>query len=43
MMKKSQVLEAAKFSEQCAAIKGPLADQSWRNAHAMRTEAEKMR
>lgn len=40
---KARVLEAANFSDQAAAIKGPLAQQAWRNAQAMRTEAQKMR
>ena len=43
LMKKSQVLEAVKFSEQAAAIKGPFAQQAWHNAHVMKTEAGKMR
>ncbi len=42
-MNKAQVLEAAKFSEQAAVIKGPFAEQAWRNAHVMKTEASKMR
>jgi hypothetical protein len=40
---KALVLEAAKFSDQAAAIKGPLSQQAWRNAQVMRTEAGKMR
>jgi tetratricopeptide (TPR) repeat protein len=40
---RTQMLEAARFSEQAAAIKGPLADQAWRNAQAMKAEAAKMR
>jgi len=40
---KARVLEAAKFSDQAAAIKGPYSDQAWRNAQIMRTEAGKMR
>jgi hypothetical protein len=40
---KARVLEAAKFSEQAAAIKGPFSDQAFRNAHIMKTEAGKMR
>jgi tetratricopeptide (TPR) repeat protein len=43
LMKKAQVLEAVKFSEQAAAIKGPYAEQAWRNANVMKTEASKMR
>jgi len=38
-----QILEGASFSEQAAAIKGPLSPQAWRNAQAMKTEAEKLR
>jgi tetratricopeptide (TPR) repeat protein len=40
---KAQVLEAVKFSEQAAAMKGPLAHQAWRNAVAMKAEADKIR
>jgi tetratricopeptide (TPR) repeat protein len=40
---KAQVLEGAKFSEQAAAIKSPLAAQASTNARAMRAEALKMR
>lgn len=43
MLNKARVLEAAKFSEQAAAIKGPLAQQAWHNALVMRTEAGNMR
>ena len=42
-MKKAQVLEAAKFSQQAAAIQGPLAQQAWHNAQVMKDEAAKMR
>lgn len=42
-LNKQRVLEAAKFSDQAAAAKGPLAEQAWRNAHIMRTEANAMR
>jgi len=42
-MKKSLVLEAMKFSQQAAAIQGPLAQQAWHNAQVMRDEAAKMR
>jgi tetratricopeptide (TPR) repeat protein len=38
-----QVLEAARLSEQAAAIKGPLSQQAWRNAQAMKAEAAKLR
>lgn len=40
---RAQVFEAIKFSEQAAAIKGPLSTQAWRNAQAMKTEAGRMR
>lgn len=40
---KARVLEGAKFSDQAAAIKGPFAQQAWRNAQLMRNEAQKMR
>ncbi|MCL5745539.1 MAG: hypothetical protein M1541_16715 [Acidobacteria bacterium] len=40
---RARVLEAAKFSDQAAAIPGPLAQQAWRNAQVMKTEAGKMR
>jgi hypothetical protein len=43
MMKKAQVLEAAKFSEQAAAIKGPLAQEAAHNALLMKAEGERMR
>lgn len=42
MLNRAQILEGAKFSEQCAALPGPLAQQAWTNAHLMKTEAEKM-
>ena len=42
-LSKARVLEAAKFSEQCAAIPGPLADQARHNAIVMRSDADKMR
>ncbi|MCU0247431.1 MAG: hypothetical protein MUC42_12710 [Bryobacter sp.] len=42
-MNKAQVLEAIKFSEQCAAIKSPLSQQAWRNAQAMKQAADRMR
>jgi len=42
-MKKAQVLEAVKFSQEAAAIQGPLAQQAWHNAQVMRDEAAKMR
>jgi tetratricopeptide (TPR) repeat protein len=40
---KARVLEAAKFSDRAAAIKGPLSTQAWRNAQAMRDAAQKLR
>ena len=40
---KAKVLEGAKFSEQCAAIPGPYAEQAWKNAAIMKTDAGKMR
>lgn len=43
LMRKAQVLEAVKFSEQAAAIKGPYAEQASRNAYIMKTDAAKMR
>lgn len=42
-LKKAQVLEAAKFSQEAAAIQGPLAQQAWHNWQVMRDEAAKMR
>ncbi len=43
MMSKAQVLEAAKYSDQAAAIKGPYQQQAYTNAQVMKTEAGKMR
>ncbi len=43
LLKKAQVLEAVKFSEQAAAIPGPYSRQAWHNAMVMKTEAERMR
>lgn len=40
---RAQVLEAAKFSDQAAAMPGPFARDAWRNAQIMRTDALKMR
>jgi hypothetical protein len=40
---KAKVLEAVKFSEQCAKITGPYAQQAWHNATVMKTEAGQMR
>jgi tetratricopeptide (TPR) repeat protein len=42
-MRKAQVLEAVKFSEQAAAIPGALSQQAWRNAQIMKTEAGRMK
>ncbi len=42
-MRKSQVLEGMRFSEQAAAISGPYAQQAWHNAQIMKTEAARMR
>jgi hypothetical protein len=39
---RGRVLEAAKFSEQAAAIRSPFQQQAWTNAHLMRQEAAKM-
>jgi hypothetical protein len=36
-------LEAVKFSQQAAAVQGPLAQQAWHNAQAMKDEAGRMR
>lgn len=43
MRDRARILEAAKFSDQAAAIKGPLSQHAWRNAQAMRAEAQKLR
>lgn len=40
---KAKMLEAAKFSEQAAAIPGPTQDQAYKNSLAMKAAAEKMR
>ena len=42
-LKKAQVLEAVKFSQEAAAIQGPLAQQAWHNAQVMKDEAGRMR
>jgi len=42
-LKKSLVLEAVKFSQEAAAIQGPLAQQAWHNAQVMKDEAARMR
>jgi hypothetical protein len=41
--KKDKVLEGAKFSDDCAAIPGDLAQQAWKNSAVMKAEAAKMR
>ena len=40
---KARMLEAAKFSDQCAAITSEYAEQAYKNALIMKTEAGKMR
>lgn len=40
---KAKMIEAAKFSEQAAAIQGPLQDQAYKNSLAMKAAADKMR
>jgi tetratricopeptide (TPR) repeat protein len=42
-MNKAKVLEGAKFSDQCAAITGPYAEQAYKNAAIMKADAGKMR
>ena len=42
-LSKPRILEAAKFSEECAGIEGPYADQARHNALVMKNEAAKMR
>jgi hypothetical protein len=42
-LNKAKVLEGAKFSDQCAAMPGPRAEQAWKNASIMKTEAGTMR
>jgi hypothetical protein len=42
-LNKGQVLQGAKFSQQCAAIKSPYQDQAAHNAVAMNKEASMMR
>jgi len=42
-MSKAKVLEGAKFSDQCAAISGPYAEQAYKNALIMKSEAGRMR
>jgi hypothetical protein len=42
-MNKAKVLEAARFSEQAAAIQSPVTQQAWKNAQVMKTEASAMR
>jgi hypothetical protein len=40
---KAKMIEAAKFSEQAAAIPGPTQDQAYKNSLAMKAAADKMR
>jgi hypothetical protein len=40
---KAKMLEAAKFSEQCAAISGPYQNQAYKNAQNMRAAAAQLR
>ena len=40
---KAKILEGAKFSDDCAAIPGDLAQQAWKNSAIMKAEAAKMR
>jgi len=42
-LNKARILEGAKFSDQCAAMPGPRAEQAWKNSAAMKTEAGTMR
>ena len=42
-MNKAKILEGAKFSDDCAAIPGDLAQQAWKNSAIMKAEASKMR
>jgi hypothetical protein len=42
-LNRARVIEGQKFSEQAAAIAGPFADQAWKNAMIMKTEAGNMR
>jgi hypothetical protein len=42
-LNKAKILEAAKFSDQCAAITGPFAAQAWKNSAIMKADAAKMR
>ena len=42
-MSKARILDAARFSEQAAAIDSPYADQARHNAIVMKGEAAKMR
>jgi hypothetical protein len=43
MLNRARVMEAAKFSDEAAKIPGPYAQDAWRNAGVMRTEAARMR
>ncbi len=39
---RAQILEGAKYSDLCAAIRSPYQQQAWTNAHLMKTEADRM-
>lgn len=43
LLSKAKMQEAAKFSEQCAAIPGPYQEQAYRNSMTMKAEADRMR
>ena len=43
MLNRARVMEAAKFSDEAAKLPGPYAQDAWRNAGVMRTEAARMR
>jgi hypothetical protein len=43
MRDRPRILEGARFSEECSKIKSSLAEQAWRNAQAMKAEAQKVR
>jgi hypothetical protein len=41
-MNKAKILEGAKFSDDCAALPGDLAQQAWKNSQIMKADAAKM-
>jgi hypothetical protein len=43
LLSKTRMQEAAKFSEQCAALPGPYQDQAYKNSMTMKAEADRMR